>query len=1005
MPKQSVWKTGAEHLPTIGLVGGVGLSVALEAALAGSPMRLSTLMSCAFCSGVALLIIRTSRRRTRELSAHFETRSRELEASYRNRFAANPSVMLMIDRNDGSILDANAAAVKFYGYPREILLQKRISDINTLPAEEVRAIIASVEAEAGKRFEVCHRLADGTLRDVAVSASRVVFQGRDAHHAIIHDITARRHIEQARTILEQRLSYALEATGDGVWDWDIQTGLVNHNTRWFAILGLDEDSLDHQLTEYVTRIHPEDRSRVMAEVQRSLDTDVPYCCQYRMLRSENTPIWVLDRGRVVERDAQGNPKRMVGGLVDITEQRLAEDALRRSETKRRVAMELAKIVHWELDLVALRFTFDDGFYALYGTTPEHSGGLEMSAEDYARKFVRPSDMAQIAEEIQHALEATDPGFTRQVEHRIVRPTGEELVVLARYCIVKDTAGRTIKAFGANQDISELKQAEAALLALNRTLEDATVRAKDLAHQAERANLAKSEFLANMSHEIRTPMNGIIGMTELLLGTRLDDEQRRWAEVLRNSSHSLLAVLNDILDLSKIEAGKLELEELEFDLLKLMDEFALSRALGAQEKGLEFVCAVRPRVPRKLRGDAARLRQILLNLTGNAIKFTAAGEVVVDVDLVSEQDDDVVLKFSVSDTGIGIPSHMQPLLFQKFMQVDTSTTRQFGGTGLGLAISRQLVELFRGQIGCESIENSGSKFWFTACLRKQEQAESVLPQPAAKPRTWLIVDRNAACRRAIVDLIEALGDVAHQTSSGAEAIEMLCAAKAARRPFTVTMLGAELSDVRGLDVQKSIHANPQLIETKCVLMLTLLTYSDAQYAVRRDGDRLLVKPVRHVDLLELSRSLELSAPNGSSPSQRTAEAQPRMAELRGRVLLAEDNVVNQLVASAVLTKLGLSVDTVVNGLQALDALARVPYDLVLMDVQMPELDGLETIARIRAMSSTVLRRDLPVIAMTANAMHGDREKCLAAGMNDYLPKPISMHDVTKVLRRWLPKASP
>ncbi len=573
----------------------------------------------------------------------------------------------------------------------------------------------------------------------------------------------------------------------------------------------------------------------------------------------------------------------------------------------------------------------------------------------------------------------------------------------------DPSGQPHHVVGTSWDITAQKEAERELRETNMALADAMARAVELAAEADSANLAKSEFLANMSHEIRTPMNGVIGMTGLLLDTDLDAEQRHYAETVRTSGESLLAILNDILDFSKIEAGKLELEMLDFDLRAVLSDFAAMLALRAQGEGLEFVCAAAPDVPSHLSGDPGRLRQVLLNLAGNAVKFTRRGEVAVRATLESEADTGVVLRFSVKDTGIGIPADKQGLLFQKFTQADASTTRQYGGTGLGLAISKQLVELMGGEIGLVSEPGVGSEFWFTAHFAKQAGRErNVTPPAEIKGIHMLVVDDNATNREVLAAQLGASGVRSDEAVDGPAALLALRRARDAGDPYAAAILDMQMPGMDGAGLAGAIKADETLAPTRLVLMTSLGARDDAGEMEQLGFAACLVKPVRQSDLFDcLSVVLAGSAVADAAASgpARPSAAHHAIEQIRregARILLAEDNITNQQVALGILKKLGLRADAVANGAEAIRSLETLPYDLVLMDVQMPEIDGLEATRHIRDPRSAVRRHGIPIIAMTAHALQGDRERCLDAGMDDYVTKPVSVRALTEALERWLPR---
>jgi two-component system, sensor histidine kinase and response regulator len=595
-----------------------------------------------------------------------------------------------------------------------------------------------------------------------------------------------------------------------------------------------------------------------------------------------------------------------------------------------------------------------------------------------------------------------PLLGKEEESTVVN--GRQIWVLTNKAPLRDQRGRIIGTMGISHDITDRRLAELELAHKAEELKRTNASLEHFAKAAEAANRAKSEFLANMSHEIRTPLNGVIGMTELALQTELTREQREYLETVRFSAESLLGVINDILDFSKIEAGKVELEAVDFDLRECMDSTLKTLALRADEKGLELLCDVSPNVPNLLRGDPNRLRQIVVNLVGNAIKFTHEGEVALKVDVDGSHDDRHNLHFIVSDTGVGIQPGKLESVFESFSQADTSTTREYGGTGLGLTISRRLVEIMGGRIWVESEFGKGSAFHVTVELESGEElavaANTELAEPGVlKGTSVLIVDDNRTNRRILEGLLIHWGMKPTLASDGESALHALLAARQNGHPFQLILTDMHMPKMDGFELIERVKTEASS-RTAAIMMLTSGGHRNDAARCRDLGvAAYLLKPVRQAELREsIERVLGASADDRQGPliTTRTLE-QHRDVKSALNILLAEDNDVNQKLAARLLEKRGHRVVVVANGRQALDALRQRHFDLVLMDVQMPEMDGIEATAALRS-SEKETGRHQAVIAMTALVMHGDRERCLAAGMDGYLSKPIRPYALDEVLER-------
>ncbi len=661
--------------------------------------------------------------------------------------------------------------------------------------------------------------------------------------------------------------------------------------------------------------------------------------------------------------------RSLGALADLAFERVA---LGEREAQLAAIVDSSDDAIMAADLDGTALSWNLGAERLYGYSAEEVVGRPVSV-------IVPPDRK---DEFRNLFERVVQG-ERIIGHETVRQRkdGQLVEVSITVSPITNETGEIVGASAIGRDIHERKRLEAELEA-----------ARDEAMEVSRL---KSEFLATMSHEIRTPMNGVIGMTGLLLGTDLSPEQRDYAETARSSAEALLTVINDILDFSKIEAGRLDLEIIDFELRSVVEEVADLLADSAHDKGLELATVVPPDLPQVVGGDPGRLRQVLLNLASNAIKFTSEGEVLVRAKLADENQDDVVIRFEVTDTGIGIPAEAQARLFTSFTQADASTTRRYGGTGLGLAICKQLTELMGGDIGVESQVGEGSTFWFTVRFEKRASASPPPTPTALAGRRVLVVDDNATNRAILDQVLRAWDMEPTPAETPAEALDLMHAGVLRRQPFDMALLDFNMPGMDGLELARAIKADPVLCGTGLVLLTSSAQEGEAAAARRAGIEAHLTKPLRQWSLQRTLTTLVAITP--APADAKAVPAGARNADGAARVLVVEDNPVNQKVAARMLERLGHHVDLAADGAEAVEALRRIPYDLVLMDVQMPVMDGYQATGAIRDLPEPA--RSTPIVAMTAGAMKGDEDKALAAGMDDYLSKPVRMDVLAATVERW------
>jgi PAS domain S-box-containing protein len=810
------------------------------------------------------------------------------------------------------------------------------------------------------------------------------------------EITERKYAQDALVRSEERYRRTFDEAPIGILHTAPDGSFIRCNHRFAEIVGYAQEEVPGLRFQDITL--PEDNAASLEILHHLEDGSVRIpVWEKRYVRKDGALVWVRLTSQAL-RDSSGEISYYITLVEDIHARKLAEARLKETAERLKLATSAGGVGIWELDMSRQQFYWDEQMIQLYGNiTNALQGGYDIWIQ-----ALHPEDAQRAQAELQAALQGKGDFDS---EFRIVWPDGSIHFIRAMALVQRAEDGSPQRMVGTNWDITAQRMADEALRQSNRELEKQTIRANRMAMQAAQANAAKSEFLANMSHEIRTPMNGIVGMTELLLETPMNSEQRYYAEALHSNSETLLRLINDILDLSKIEARKLELEQVEFELIPCIEHLASTASAQTAGKGVEVISSVDAEVPTNLHGDPVRLRQILGNLLSNALKFTPKGEVELRVQLLERHKNTCVLRFSVRDTGIGIPADKLAMIFDKFSQVDASTTRQYGGTGLGLAICKQLVELMGGSIGINSQPGAGSEFWFTLPLGVVPQENASASPVFLLGQHMLIASHSPSVRSSLRRLLEAWGSQAEEANNVSEALQRLTASFESTSPFSLLLLDMDLLEMKDDAVVKARQNDPRMAAMHMVL-LTSINSTRSMERAHIDGFQWRVtKPVRRQELLAVLHELLCAAPekdeNNPPQNPRKSTALTPLAEHQGKILLVEDNLTNQQVALAILNKMGLAADVAGNGLEALQQMKTTPYDLVLMDMHMPQMDGLETARHIRHRESKVLNHEVPILAMTANVQKSDRDACRMAGMNGFLTKPVSAARLREALEAWLP----
>ncbi len=894
------------------------------------------------------------------------------------------------------ILDVNRQACQSLGYTREQLLGMTPldfdPDVTPDRLEELKRKLADGQPMA---FESQHRRKDGAVFPVEIRGQAFWEGGRRFAVALARDITERKRLEEEVRLTTARLELAVRGSNIGIWDidmpdGDLRNGRIHYVNIWEQLGYERPDSPKDQETG-MALVHPDDRAAHAETARRYLAGETSeFEVESRFCHKDGSLRWMISRG-VAVRDAGGKPIRFLGTGIDITDRKQAEEALRESEERFRGTFENAAVGIVHNDSAGRFLRVNEKFCAIVGYSREEL--LQKALRD----VVHPDDLAPFVE-LYTSCFAQGEAPPLGMEKRYRRKDGSTVWVEVFASFQRDESGRPAYAIAAVQDVSERKR-----------LDEELRQAKEA---AEAANRAKDDFLANVSHEIRTPMNAILGMTELVLDTPLEEDQRQGLKTVKSAADSLLGIINDLLDFSKIEAGKLELVSADFSLRGAVGDTLRAVAVRAHKKGLELVYQVQPDVPDALVGDAGRLRQVLLNLAGNAVKFTDEGEVVVRVEMDGDTPaaslgaGEVGLRFTVRDTGIGIPSDQQERIFRAFEQEDTSTTRKYGGTGLGLTIAARLVALMGGSITVQSEPGKGSTFAFTA--RFGQQPHPPEPVPAQSPVSLhnlpvLVVDDNATNRHILAEWLRGWQLDPTAVGDGMAAMDALWHRAANGRPYALVLLDARMPDADGLTVAAMIRERAELAATRIILLTSGERPGDPARTRELRIDAQLLKPVQQDELLEaiyrvMSRSQGNAPPLAWPTPRQQASAAPVPAATPLHILVAEDNELSAQVLEQSLVRQGHRVRLANNGREVLALAEQGGFDL-LLDVHMPELDGLQVVRAVRERELTA-GGHLPIIALTARSRKEDRERCLAAGMDDFQTKPIRPADLLAAIDRVL-----